>query len=57
MKLLRDLPFVALIALPTFAHAQNGCARLSWGTCDPWTPNDCWQGRGLCRHPDDDRKP
>jgi len=46
MRLLRYLPFLALIAVPGFAFAQTGCARLSWGTCDPWVADDCWQGPG-----------
>jgi hypothetical protein len=36
-----------LLSLSSTAQAQNGCARLSWGTCDPWVENNCWQGPGL----------
>jgi len=47
MKLLRVLPALLFFSFAASAHAQNGCARLSWGTCDTWTANQCWQGPGL----------
>src|SRR5690349_10770795 len=47
MKAARLLCLLALlVAFSGIAHAQNGCARLSWGSCDPWVENNCWQGPG-----------
>src|SRR5262249_24198939 len=40
------LSFLLLISLVDVAHTQNGCTRLSWGSCDPWQENNCWQGPG-----------
>lgn len=40
MRPARILATLAMLAaLSGSAHAQNGCARLSWGTCDPWVEN------------------
>jgi hypothetical protein len=40
MKVTRILAALALVVgFAGTAHAQHGCARLSWGTCDPQVPN------------------
>jgi hypothetical protein len=47
MKAVRFLAtFALLIGFSGIAHAQNGCARLSWGTCDPWVENMNYNGPG-----------
>lgn len=33
-----------LLGFAGAAHAQNGCARLSWGTCDPWVEDRNYTG-------------
>jgi hypothetical protein len=44
MKLACILVSVAtLLGLPDAAHAQNGCARLSWQQCDPWVQGQYFQ--------------
>jgi len=47
MRSVRLLAALALLAIASSAaHAQNGCVRLSWGSCDTWNENGCWQGPG-----------
>lgn len=50
MKAVRLLAAVALLAsLSGAAHAQTGCARLSWNTCDPWVLNQNFVSPGQYR--------
>ena len=37
---------VLILALPGAASAQDGCFRLSWGTCEPLFRHNCFQGQG-----------
>lgn len=47
MKAARILASLAMLtSLPGAVHAQTGCARLSWGTCDPWVENTNFTGPG-----------
>jgi hypothetical protein len=40
MKVTRILAALALMScIAGVAQAQNGCARLSWGSCNPWVEN------------------
>src|SRR2546426_4960553 len=43
------IALVLLFGLHGAAHAQAGCYRLSWGTCDPWARLSCFQGPGKYR--------
>jgi len=47
MRLSRVLAAVALlVSCSAPAHAQHGCARVSWGTCDPWIEDKTYAGPG-----------
>jgi len=48
MNTARVLLAIALLAtVPSTAKSQNGCVRLSWGTCDPWVENQNYAGPGI----------
>jgi hypothetical protein len=50
MKAARPLCSLALlVGFSGIAHAQNGCARLSWDTCDPWVQDKFGFGGGIYR--------
>jgi len=50
MKPTRILFCVVLLTVSAgVAHSQNGCARLSWDTCDPWVQDKTFSGPGLYR--------
>jgi len=50
MRAARLLASLAIMAgLASVAHAQTGCARLSWNSCDSWNQHSCWQGPGSYR--------
>src|SRR5215831_5494882 len=45
MKVTRILAALALVScLAGAAHAQNGCARLSWVSCNTWVENQNFVG-------------
>ena len=45
MRLARMLATVILlVSCSGSVYAQNGCARLSWGSCDPWVENRDYSG-------------
>ena len=48
MRLARILVALAMLVVGSGnSFAQNGCARLSWGTCDPWNEDRNFNGPGV----------
>lgn len=50
MRAARLLASLAILAsLSGVAYAQDGCARLSWESCDPWHETGCYFGQAKYR--------